>query len=580
LADGKTSHERILQQLERITTGKTFKHVDRLKLLLSFIVVESLAGRGDQLKEYVIGLHVFEKDASFDPRTDPIVRVVARRLRTRLARYYREEGESDEIVIDLPKGGYSPIFKGHESTQRKKSVTAALVSSNSVVVLPFADDSPGRDVEYLVRGVRQGIIHSLVNLGTLRVLASELGADKSAKPDLSQGAAIVVCGSVRKIGNMIRITVQLIDSATGSYLWSHSVNHDAGAVAEAEEEICRSVVERLQTGLSETGGPGSLRPSMNLAAHNLYLQGRYHLNQRTEEGLRKAADFFEKAVAEDPQYAQAYCGLADAYGLLNHYCAVPPMEVWTKVASNAAAAVLRDANSAEARTTLGHVKATQDWDWLGAEAEYEHAIRLDPRYPTAHHWYATSCLVPTGRLDEALEQMQIAQNLDPVSSIIARDLAVMLLYKQDLEAALEQCDHTIDLNPHFSPAYGTLGLVQEQLGDFDEAIAAFRRAIQLSPQAPGFQAGLARIFALRGMQEEAGKSLDDLRSLAAKRYVSPFYFALIYLALSDADAGFEWLRKAFEDRWFDLMYMKADPRFKTFHSDPRFLSICNQMGLV
>ena len=175
-------------------------------------------------------------------------------------------------------------------------------------------------------------------------------------------------------------------------------------------------------GTSGAGPPrGRGRPTENLAAYNLYLQGRYHLNQRTEEGLRKAVEFFDKAIVEDAQYAQAYSGLADAYSLLGHYGVLAPAEVWTKTASNAAWAVLQDEHSAEAHTSLAHVKSTQDWDWLGAEREFQRALSLDPRYPTAHHWYAVSCLAPMGRLDDAREEMLLAQALDPISSIIARD---------------------------------------------------------------------------------------------------------------------------------------------------------------
>src|SRR5204862_5115448 len=172
-----------------------------------------------------------------------------------------------------------------------------------------------------------------------------------------------------------------------------------------------------------------------------YVQGRYHLSQRTEEGLRRAVDFFDRAIAEDANYAQAYSGLSDAYGLLGHYGVLAPAEVWTKTASNSAWAVLQDENSVEAHTSLAHVKATQDWDWLGAEREFQRAIGLDPRYATAHHWYAVSCLAPLGRLDQATDEILLAQSLDPSSSIIARDLARVYYYKQDDETALDQCDH-------------------------------------------------------------------------------------------------------------------------------------------
>ena len=260
-----------------------------------------------------------------------------------------------------------------------------------------------------------------------------------------------------------------------------------------------TVAEQLKRELIGGAQSRSIRrPTENLAAYNLYLQGRYHLNQRTEEGLRKAVEFFEKAIVENAQYAQAYSGLSDAYGLLGHYGVLAPAEVWTKAASNAAWAVLQDENSAEAHTSLAHVKSTQDWDWLGAEREFRRALALDPRYPTAHHWYAMSCLTPLGRLDQACEEMMLAQALDPISSIIGRDLARIYYYKQDYDAALEQCDHSIELNPHFSPAYWILGLVQEQRGEFDESAAAFQRAIQLSPRSPLMQGALGRTFALSG----------------------------------------------------------------------------------
>jgi TolB-like protein/Flp pilus assembly protein TadD len=575
----KETGELIQQQLNRITASKSFQQVDRLKRLLSFVVLETLAGRGDQLKEFVLGVQVFEKDDSFDPRTDPIVRVVARRLRSRLARYYREEGSSDDIVIELPKGGYSPVFKHLESPQAKRSVATALVSRNSIVVMPFSDDSAASDLDYFCRGLRREIVHALTSVETLRVVASDVAPDK-VRLDPRQDAALIVCGSVRKAGSLLRITAQLVDAASGCYVWTKSVTTGPDAAFEAQDEIAQAILERLQSGLVGTANSKSLRPSENLAAQNLYLQGRYHLNQRTEEGLRKAAEFFEKVIVEDSQYVLAYSGLADAYGLLNHYGVLPPMEVWTKAASNAAWAVLQDENSAEAHTSLAHVKATQDWDWEGAEYEFQRAIRLNPRYPTAHHWYATSCLVPTARLDEAVEEMRTAQALDPVSSIIARDLAMMLLYKRDFEGALEQCDHTIELNPHFAPGYWTLALVQQQLGDFDESVAALQRAIQLSPHGPRMKAALARVFALHDMRSQAAAILEDLQTISKTRYVAPFDFALIHLALGEMDTGFEWLNKAHQDRSFELIFMKADPRFDPFRKDRRFVALCAQLRLV
>ena len=290
-------------------------------------------------------------------------------------------------------------------------------------------------------------------------------------------------------------------------------------------------------------------------------------------------DFFEKAIVEDAQYALAYSGLSDAYGLLGHYGVLGPADVWTKTASSAAYAVMLDGNSVEARTSLAHVKSTQDWDWSGAEREFQRALGLNARYPTAHHWYAMSCLAPMGRLDEALDEMLLAQSLDPVSSIIVRDVAVIHFYRRDFDAALDQCDHTIELNPHFALAYLTLGLIQEQRNDFDESAAAFQRAIHLLPQTPRMHAALARTYALSGKRKAALAILRKLEGLARSRYVSPFEFAVIRFAFGSADLGFNWLAKACQDRTFELLTIKVDPRFDPLKDDRRFESVVRQMGL-
>lgn len=572
---GRISDKDVRVQLDRVLGSPTFQQVDRLKRFLTFITVEASAGRSDQLKEYVIGVQVFGKEESFDPRTDPIVRVQARRLRARLARYYREEGQNDEIVIELPKGGYSPVFKRRAfGAAPRRSLGAALISRNTVAVLPFADHSPHGDLDYFCRGLRQEIVDGLAKIAGLRVLAWDEAAPKSTD------AAMIVTGSVRSAATTMRISTQLIDSASGCYLWSESLNANVSDPLAAQENAARSIVTRLQAEVvSNNGAAGGRRMTENLAAHNLYLQGRYHLNQRTEEALRKAVDFFEKAIVEDAQYALAYSGLSDAYSLLGHYGVFGPADVWTKTASSAASAVMLDGNSVEAHTSLAHVKSTQDWDWSGAEREFQRAISLDARYPTAHHWYAMSCLAPMGRLDEALDEMLLAQSLDPVSSIIVRDVAVIHFYRRDFDAALDQCDHTIELNPHFSLAYLTLGLIQEQRRDFDESAAAFQRAIHLSPDTPRMHAALARTYALSGKRKGALAILRKLEGLAKSRYVSPFEFAVVQFALGHLDLGFTWLTKACQDRAFELLTIKVDPRFDALKADRRFEAVTRQMGL-
>ena len=568
----------VLEHLERILASPTFQQGDKLKRFLKFIVHEAVAGRRHELKEYVIGVQVFGKEESFDPRTDPIVRVQARRLRAKLVRYYREEGRADETVIELPKGGYAPVFKQRDTPVLiKRSVAAALVSRNTVAVLPFADHSVEHDLDYFCRGVREEIVHHLARFASLRILASD-------EPRVTGGtteAAMIISGSVRRAGERLRLTAQLIDGATGCYIWSESVDATLADLFPAQERVAEAIARRIEPELGDRrSSAASRKPNENLAAHNLYLQGRYHLNQRTEEGLRKALDFFEKSLVEDAEYAAAHAGLSDAYGLLAHYGVFGPAEVWTKAAASAVAAVMLDANSAEAHTSLAHVKATQDWDWAGAEREFQRAISLDPRCATSHHWYAMSCLSPQGRLAEALDEMILAQALDPVSSIVARDLAVIHFYRRDFETALEQCDHTIELNPHFAPAYWILGVIQEQRKDFDESAAAFQRAVHLSPQTPRMHGALGRTFALSGGKTQALEVLKKLETYAGERYVSPLEFAWIQFALGETDLGFRWMQKALEDRSFDLISIKVDPRFDALKDDPRFETIARRMGVV
>jgi serine/threonine-protein kinase len=565
----KESDERIVAQLDRLLSSKVFRQADRLKRFLTFTINETIAGRGEQLKEFVIGAEVFDKGSGFDPRSDPIVRVQARRLRAQLARYYREEGQTDEILIELPKGGYTPIFKPFRGVVTKRSAISPLVSRNTILAMPFSDYSEAGDQEYFCAGLNQEIIHKLTGLETIRVVAWNTSETSHCN------AAVILTGSVRKAGAEMRIVANLMDAVSGCYLWSAAFDRTSANTFATQLEIADAVAGRLRI---EIEG-GVRRVPGNLAAHNLYTQGRYHLNQRTEEGLRKALEFFEKAVAEDAQYAVAYSGLADAYGLLGHYGLMPPSEVWTKTASHAAWAVLQDEQSAEAHTSLAHVKSTQDWDWPGSEAEFLRAISLDTRYPTVHHWYATSCLAPQGRLQEALEQMLVAQALDPISSIIARDVATMHYLRRDLSAALEQSDHTVELNPHFPQAYWILGLVQEQRGDFDESAAAFQRAIQLSPQSPRMHAALGRTFALSGKKNEAMRILKELHERAEKRYDSPFDLASLYLALGDRENGFKWLAQAFRDRCYEVLSIKVDPRFDPFREDPAFIQLVSTLGL-
>ncbi len=580
---GEGWEELVRQQLDRILAGTTFRQVDRLRRFLTFIVLETVEGRRDNLKEYVVGIQVFGKEPSFDPRTDPVVRVQARRLRSRLVRYYAEEGTADEIVIELPKGGYAPVFSRRQDiAPRPHALSSPIVSRNTVRVKEFADHSATGDLRYFCHGLREEILHQLSSLTSLRVLGWGRAEAEDDPPERSRSdAAVIISGSVRTAAERVRVTAHFLDGTSGCLLWSTSIDGALADTLEVQERVASAVTGKLGSELVELATVGRRRPTaVNLAAHNLYLQGRYHLSQRTEEGLRKAAEFFEKSLGEDAEYGLAHSGLSDAYALLAHYGVLRPADVWTKIAATAASAVMLEPDSAEAHTSLAHAKATQDWDWQGAELAFRRALALDPRYATTPHWYSMTVLVPTGRLDEALARMLVARSLDPVSAIIARDVAMIYYYKQDYDAALEQCDNTIELNPHFPPAYLTLAFVQEQRHELDESEAALERAVNIAPSSPRSLGALARFCAVTGKRRQAFKLLHDLEALARDRYVSSFEFASIHFCLGQIDESCRWLAKAIDDRSFDLLSVKADPRLEALRTHARTVPLIEQVGVT
>jgi TolB-like protein/Tfp pilus assembly protein PilF len=573
----RESARAVRQQLDRVLSSGTFRQVARLKRFLAFVVQESLDGRAGQLKEYVIGVHVFDRESSFDPRTDPIVRVQARRLRSRLARYYQDEGRHDELVIELPKGGYAPVFHLEDRGAAVEPSASSPVTQNTIAVRAIDDHSAAHDLEYLCDGLRQELLVTLSTCEGLRVV-SPLTAQGPGRASVQP--AFEVLGSVRAAGQQLRVTTHIVDRASGLLLASDSVDGTVDDPLALQDAAAAVVRRRLESDLIDAArGRRSARPPENLSARNLYLQGRYHLDQRTEEGLKRSVEFFEKALAEDPQYSLAHSGLSDAFGLLGHYGVLGPADVWTRAASSAASAVMLDPSSSEARTSVAHMKATQDWDWASAEREFRHAISLDPGYATAHHWYAMSCLIPLGRLDDALHEITMAQGLDPVSSIVARDIATIHLYRRDLDAALEQCDHTVELNPYFSAAYWTLGLIQEQRQELEEATAAYTRGLHLSPESPRMHAALGRVLALTGDVTAGARVIRKLRSFAAHRYVSPVEFACVQLAIGQIELALRSLTKAARDRAFDLLALKFDPRFDALRGNDRFDATVRLIGL-
>ncbi len=589
LPDG-ISESALSTQLERILSSAVFENSGRLSRFLRYSVECALQGQSQQLKEYALALSVFDKPESFDPRFDPIVRVEAGRLRARLRQYYETAGLEDLIIIELPKGSYVPRFSppGPPAPAPTSLNTRPeqVYSPNWIAVLPFADHSPERDQEYFCDGMTEELINALTKVRGLRVAAwtsaiplrGETHDFATIASRLKVGTVVV--GSVRKSGSRLRITAQLIGTADGCYLWSETYDRQIEDVFAIQEEISQAIVAMLKVQIADGQSKHLVRRyTENVEAYTLYLKGRYWWNRRSEQGLRKAIEYFEQAIALDPRYAPAYSGLADSYSLLGNSGAVPARKVKVKAISAALKAVELDGTLAEAHTALGHVRATYCWDWPSAYSEYRTAIALNPSYATVHHWYAITYLAPLALFENALSEIERAEELDPVSVSIKRDIAVILYYARRNEHAVQQCRRTIGLEPEFFSSYWALGLALESLSEYSEAIAAFEQGLKLAPGNSRLLGALGHAYARWGRTSEAQKTLKQMGELSASTYVSPFHFALVHLGLDERDEMFVRLEQAYRVRSYELVSLRVDPRFDSVRSDFRFSKLLARLGL-
>jgi serine/threonine-protein kinase len=574
---GETSPAEVRDHLAKLLNSSAFRNAERLSRFLAWTVERSLEGRVEELKEYALGVAVFDRKETFDSRLDPIVRVEAGRLRLRLRDYYEHEGKSDALRIDLPKGGYVPRFLRAESNPERTSpaeATESVRAAGGIAVLPFADHSSGRDQEYFCDGVTEEIINALTKMVALRVVAWPSSARlKGRTHDLVRierelRVDYILEGSVRKSGSRVRITARLIRVSDRSYLWSETYDRTMEDVFSLQEEISRAIVSTLRLRL--TGAPAVRPYTRNLDAYTLYLKGRHHWNERSEPGLWSGIECFRQATSLDPGYALAYSGLADSYSLLANYGAGPPHDLRREASQAALAAIGIDSTLAEARTSLAHVRATYDWNWKGAETEYQAAISLNPAYATARHWYGMTLLAPMGLLEEAAAQIQAALELDPLSLGINRDAAIISLYRRRYDEALSHCDRTLSIDTSFYGAWWALGMIFEQTGELDKAIDAFRRARERQPEYPRLIGALGHSYAVAGAREAAESCLRELSALGAKRYVSPFEAALIQTGLGDIDKAFEGLDVVCRSRSYELIFLRTDPRYEPLRGDPRY----------
>ncbi len=458
--------------------------------------------------------------------------------------------------------------------------TPATGPGSSIAVLPFADLSPRQTEEYFCHGLAEELINALTKTLSLRVVArTSAFAFGDTRHDVREiGEALkvetLVEGSVRKAGERLRITVQLVRTADGRHLWSERYDRSAGDVFAVQDEITAAILEHLKLELSRFV---PRKRTGDVDAYHLYLKGRHLWNRRTPADLEESVVLFERAIARDPGYALAWAGLADAFDLLGFYSVRAPREVFPRAKEAAAKALAIDDGLAEAHSSLAFAKLLFDWDWPGAERSFERTFELNPGYATAHHWYAES-LAFRGRHDQAVKRSRIALDLDPLSPIINTLLGWACYYARRHREAIEQLKATLRLDPGFAPAEFWLGLAYEQDAQPEAAAATLASAVDHSRRSPMMLAALGRVRAIQGAARQAGEILEELRETARERYVPAYYMAAFHAGGGDHEATLEWLEKALEARDNWLVFLRVDPIWDRLRDDPRFNGLLAEVG--
>jgi TolB-like protein/tetratricopeptide (TPR) repeat protein/tRNA A-37 threonylcarbamoyl transferase component Bud32 len=464
-------------------------------------------------------------------------------------------------------------------------LSTARAAPRTIAVLPFVNASPEAENEYLSDGITDELIVALAKVEGLRIASrTSVFALKGKAQDVRAigallGASVVLEGTVRKAGERLRITAQLTSTDDGQLLWSQRYDRTLEDVFAIQDEIANTIVSTLRaTTFASLETPVTRRHTENVRAHSLYLRGRHAWNKRTQEGVFEAINFFEQAIAEDPGYALAYTGLADSFALLLDYRSVPVGAWHERAKEYARKALALDESLAEAHTSLAWSLFIYDWDWEAASAEFRRAIELDPKYATAHQWHAFS-LASRGRLDEALLESHVAQELDPASVSIRRTLGWTYFYARKYEQASYHLARAIEMNPEAEETYRVLGLTLAMQGDLVEASRVLREAITLRGAGSYAIATLAYVLARSGNREEALAHLRDLEQRADSGYVSPVAFATLYIGLGDVERALDWTERAREERRGWVAYLRVNPIFDPLRESPRFQALLEKMEL-
>jgi adenylate cyclase len=459
--------------------------------------------------------------------------------------------------------------------------------TNRVAVLPFVNISADSHDEYFADGMTEELISTLSKIRDLNVIArTSVAKYAGVKLDIAEiGNALhvgsILEGSVRTSGDEARISVNLVDVQSQKTILTREYTRSIKDVFAIQSDIAQSVTNALSVQLL-SGEKESLekKGTENSDAYRQYLLGRFHLNKRTGDEVVKAIGFFEKAVNNDTAFALAYAGLAECYTLAGNagYGSLPRDRAIAAAKKFAGKAIGLDESQAEAHASLAYVKFRIDWDWTGAEQEFQRALQLKPGYARAHEWYALYLLIME-RFDDAMKEMTRAQELDPLSASVNTGIGRIYHFEYKTEEAVAQFKKTLELDPEYAEAYFGLGMTYTVAQRYDEAITVMKKAIQLSGNRLVMLSMLGYTEGLAGRKEETRRIIQNLRVLDQKSHVSPYYFGILEMGLGRMDAAYEYFEKAYKERDGILIFLAADPIAEASWNDPRFGAIVRNMGL-
>jgi serine/threonine protein kinase/TolB-like protein/Tfp pilus assembly protein PilF len=468
---------------------------------------------------------------------------------------------------------------------KHRKLTAGVPAIRSLAVLPLENLSGDPEQKYFAEGMTEELIARLTKLSTVRVIsrASMMRYDDTRKslPQIARELGIdgMVEGSVMRFGDRVRINIQLIYAPRDQHLWAATYERNLKDTQELQADATRDIAGEIKLELSRQQQTSiSNARAVDPEAHELYLKGRYFWNKRDQPGFTKAIEYFQQAVAKDPNYAEAYAGLADSNIFMLGYADGPRSTALRAAKAAAEKALQLDETLAEAHTSLALIATHLGRDWEGSRKHFERAIELNPNYATAHHWYADIYLAPMGRVDEAVAELHKAQELDPLSSIISTDIGKELIYARRYDEAITQLKKTLEMDSNFGLAHYWLWLAYTESGRYSDAFAELETT-RSDPQPLFHLWGRAYLEAKSGNKGEARRLLVQLVQERQQQLIDPATFAFIYAALGERDQGFAWLEKAYTSPHSDLSSLKIGPMWDPIRSDPRFGALVRRVGL-